>query len=114
MKKFTIALAMLMALSVGVAHAQDAAPAAGGAAAPAGAAGSGVQYKQKTVYDFDDDTVEGDLVRPDGEFVDSRRAYISRRSNTYYTTNNLIPRLCTCNLNISYNNCSICYNFINN
>ena len=41
--------------------------------APAGGADS-VQYKQKTVYDFDDDLVEGDLVRPDGEFVDTRRA----------------------------------------
>src|SRR5438045_483228 len=42
-------------------------------AAPAGG-GDTVSYKQKTVYDFDDDVVEGDLVRPDGEFVDSRRA----------------------------------------
>src|SRR5262249_51546581 len=41
-------------------------------AAPAGG-DAGVVYKQKTVYDFDDDVVEGDLVRPDGEFVDSRR-----------------------------------------
>lgn len=32
-----------------------------------------VSYKQKTVYDFDDDVVEGDLVRPDGEFVDIRK-----------------------------------------
>lgn len=30
-----------------------------------------VQYKAKTVYDFDDDNVEGDLQRPDGELVDS-------------------------------------------
>jgi hypothetical protein len=47
----------------------------GKAAPPAGAAGgdSGVIYRQKTVYDFDDDIVEGALVRPDGEFVDSRR-----------------------------------------
>ena len=45
-------------------------------AAPASAqnAGDNVQYKSKTVYDFDDDVVEGDLVRPDGEFVDSRKA----------------------------------------
>ncbi|MSP59378.1 MAG: adventurous gliding motility protein CglF [Myxococcales bacterium] len=50
-------------------------------AAPAGAqdkgaapGGDSVQYKSKTVYDFDDDVVEGDLVRPDGEFVDSRKA----------------------------------------
>jgi hypothetical protein len=34
----------------------------------------GVTYKSKTVYDFDDDVVEGDLVRPDGEFVDTRKA----------------------------------------
>src|SRR5256885_16550403 len=33
-----------------------------------------VSYKSKTVYDFDDDVVEGDLVRPDGEFVDTRKA----------------------------------------
>ncbi len=26
-------------------------------------------YKQKTVYDFDDDVVEGDLVKPDIETV---------------------------------------------
>src|SRR5437868_3191542 len=41
-------------------------------APPAG--GDGVSYKSKTVYDFDDDVVEGDLVRPDGEFVDTRKA----------------------------------------
>lgn len=40
----------------------------------AGAGGDNVTYKSKTVYDFDDDVVEGDLVRPDGEFVDSRKA----------------------------------------
>jgi hypothetical protein len=33
----------------------------------------GVSYKAKTVYDFEDDTVEGDLQRPDGELVDSMR-----------------------------------------
>ncbi len=35
--------------------------------------GGNVTYKQTTKYDFDDDVVEGDLVRPDGEFVDTRR-----------------------------------------
>ena len=46
------------------------------AAKPAPAAGGGddnVAYKAKTVYDFEDDTVEGDLQRPDGELVDSMR-----------------------------------------
>ena len=28
-------------------------------------------YKSKTVYDFEDDNVEGDLQRPDGELVNS-------------------------------------------
>ena len=41
------------------------------AAPPAKAAPAGTQYKSKTVYDFDDDVVEGDLVRPDGEMGDS-------------------------------------------
>ena len=28
-------------------------------------------YKSRTVYDFEDDNVEGDLQRPDGELVNS-------------------------------------------
>jgi hypothetical protein len=48
----------------------------GSASASASAGGGGdenVQYKAKTVYDFEDDLVEGDLQRPDGELVDSVR-----------------------------------------
>jgi hypothetical protein len=41
--------------------------------APKAAADEGTQYKGKTVYDFDDDAVEGDLQRPDGELIDSVR-----------------------------------------
>lgn len=40
------------------------------AAVPAvivGSASPSVQYKQKTTYDFEDDVVEGDLVRPSGD-----------------------------------------------
>ena len=43
----------------------QAAPAAGGGG------DDNVQYKAKTVYDFEDDMVEGDLQRPDGELVNS-------------------------------------------
>jgi hypothetical protein len=47
----------------------------GGGAAPAapGKSGdeAGTSYKAKTVYDFEDDMVEGDLQRPDGELVNS-------------------------------------------
>ncbi len=59
----------------------------------AGAPGPGgdVTYKQKTVYDFDDDVVEGDLVRPDGEFVDSRRA--AKHSSLIKIRENFIPEM---------------------
>jgi len=53
-------------------------PAEGGGAAAAPAAGGGgddanTTYKAKTVYDFEDDTVEGDLQRPDGELVSAQK-----------------------------------------
>lgn len=74
--KFITQSVLLALVAVGVAFgsassvlAQDK-PAAG--AAPAAAAGGGddnVTYKAKTVYDFEDDMVEGDLQRPDGEMV---------------------------------------------
>lgn len=69
MKKTLIASLFATAALVGMpmlalAQAQPA-PAAGG---------DNVQYRSKTTYDFDDDVVEGDLVRPDGEFIDTRKA----------------------------------------
>jgi hypothetical protein len=33
----------------------------------------GVVYKKVTEYDFEDDVVEGKFVRPEGEFINSRR-----------------------------------------
>ncbi len=44
---------------------------AGMGAAYAQEAGDNATYKSKTVYDFEDDNVEGDLQRPDGELVNS-------------------------------------------
>lgn len=35
--------------------------------------GSGVQYKKTTEYSFEDDTIEGDLTKPDGEYVEARK-----------------------------------------
>ena len=32
-----------------------------------------VQYERTTVIDFEDDTIQGDLTRPDGEYIDARR-----------------------------------------
>jgi hypothetical protein len=75
MKKLIIGIAVfglaagLMGTS-GAAFAEDKAAAAGGAAA---GGDDNVQYKAKTVYDFEDDTVEGDLQRPDGELVSSQK-----------------------------------------
>ena len=34
--------------------------------------GDGVSYKKTTEYSFDDDTIEGDLTKPDGEYVEAR------------------------------------------
>jgi hypothetical protein len=66
--KLTIALAALMLTGgTGLALAQQKPT-----AKPAGGDEGGT-YKAKTVYDFEDDTVEGDLQRPDGELVDSMR-----------------------------------------
>jgi len=40
---------------------------------PAGGDQQSTVYKKKTVYDFEDDTITGDLTRPDGEYIDARR-----------------------------------------
>ena len=32
-----------------------------------------VKYKEKTVYDFEDDTISGDLTKPDGEYLEARK-----------------------------------------
>ncbi|MBK7858588.1 MAG: adventurous gliding motility protein CglF [Archangiaceae bacterium] len=43
-----------------------------GRAAKAGGGGDNVSYKKTTEYSFDDDTIEGDLTKPDGEYVEAR------------------------------------------
>jgi hypothetical protein len=62
-----------VSLSVGSAAVVSAAEekAAAGAAAAAGGGDENTTYKAKTVYDFEDDMVEGDLQRPDGELVNA-------------------------------------------
>ena len=66
-----LAAAGLFALTVGVtAGLPAAALAQNKPAAPAAAGGEeNTTYKAKTVYDFEDDMVEGDLQRPDGELI---------------------------------------------
>lgn len=33
----------------------------------------GIIYQKKTIVSFDDDTIDGDLMMPDGEYVESRK-----------------------------------------
>ncbi len=43
------------------------------AAALAQDGGEGVIYKKKTVLSFEDDTIDGDLTRPDHGYIESRK-----------------------------------------
>jgi hypothetical protein len=60
-----LALGFLAAAPAAFAADEKAPPAAGGGD------DSNTTYKAKTVYDFEDDMVEGDLARPDGELVNA-------------------------------------------
>ncbi len=83
MKNLIIRLALFGAVAAftlagasGRALAAEPAAEGGGAAAAAPAGGgddANTTYKAKTVYDFEDDTVEGDLQRPDGELVSAQK-----------------------------------------
>jgi len=74
MKKFVI-LAMFGLMALG--------------AAPAAAQDSGAE--EATTYDFDDDLVTGDLVRPDGELLQVRRG--GQRSSLIRIRENFVPEL---------------------
>ncbi|MEZ4464563.1 MAG: hypothetical protein R3F43_08670 [bacterium] len=51
----------------------------------------GVVYKKKTEYDFEDDLVEGSFVRPEGEYLDSRRG--GRYSSLIRIRENFVPEM---------------------
>jgi hypothetical protein len=42
-------------------------------AKPAGGGEGNVRYNKTTTIDFEDDTIEGDLTKPDGEYVEARK-----------------------------------------
>jgi hypothetical protein len=73
--KFRIVFALLgsIGISLGASGTVGAAEEKAAAAAGTGAASGdeNTTYKAKTVYDFEDDMVEGDLQRPDGELVNA-------------------------------------------
>ncbi len=70
-------VALVFALGVGAAYAQK--------------GGGDVVYKKQTKYDFDDDVVEGDLVRPDDMFVESRDK--ARYGSLITIRENFIPEM---------------------
>ena len=65
----------------------------GGVAVATAQTGGGpqVKYKKKTIYDFEDDLVEGELQRPDGEFIDTRRK--ARHSSLIKIREDFIPEM---------------------
>ena len=78
MKKLIIGFAIFGSIAFVGAAGRALAAEAGAAAARGGRRGGGgddanTTYKAKTVYDFEDDTVEGDLQRPDGELVSAQK-----------------------------------------
>ncbi len=81
MKKFAAVAMFAAALISGGAQAQDdeSKPAGGG-----GAAGA-------TTYDFEDDLVTGDLVRPDGELLSVRRR--GNRASLIQIREHFIPEM---------------------
>ena len=48
-------------------------------------------YKKTTEYDFEDDVVEGSFVRPEGEYIDSRRG--SRQNSLIKIRENFVPEM---------------------
>lgn len=51
----------------------------------------GVIYKKKTVVSFDDDTIDGDLTRPDHGYIESRKRV--RHSNLIKIRNNFREKI---------------------
>lgn len=86
-KPMALIAALMLTGGTGTAFAQKAAKPA--AAAPAG--DENTTYKAKTVYDFEDDMVEGDLQRPDGELVDSVKK--SKHSSLIEIRKDFIPEM---------------------
>jgi hypothetical protein len=61
-------LVVCMVLAAGPVLAQDDGKAGGG-----GGGEGNVRYNKTTTIDFEDDTIEGDLTKPDGEYVEARK-----------------------------------------
>jgi len=80
---------ILLSLSVGMAL--PLAPSFASAQDTAGTAGSGGGGGDATTYDFEDDVVSGDLVRPDGEMLNVRRR--GQRASLIRIREHFIPEM---------------------
>jgi hypothetical protein len=85
MRKIVLALGILGAVLMvsTTASAQDQPAGGGGAAATGGG--------QTTTYNFDDDIVQGDLVRPDGEMALARRR--GRQTSLIRVREHFVPEM---------------------
>lgn len=52
---------------------------------------TGEIYKKKTVYDFEDDVVEGTLVKPEGDYLQSRQR--GKQSSLIKIRDNFVPEM---------------------
>lgn len=52
---------------------------------------TGAVYKKKTVYDFEDDVVEGSLVKPEGDYLQSRQR--GKQSSLIKIRDNFVPEM---------------------
>jgi hypothetical protein len=69
-------------LTAGAALAQDTPPAGGN---------TKIEYKKKTSYDFEDDVVEGELVKPEGDFIGARKK--SKHSSLIKIREDFVPEM---------------------
>jgi hypothetical protein len=72
LKRILMASFLTLALA-GAASAQKAGAPAKGAPKAGGANGNNSGYQKVKTYDFSGDTIDGELVKPDGEFLDTRK-----------------------------------------
>lgn len=77
--------------STSSAAAAPAASAASGASTSAAAPAEGAKPARETTYDFEDDLVTGDLVRPDGELLNVRRR--GQRSSLIRIREHFVPEM---------------------
>ena len=86
MQRLIIGFALIALVGASRSAFADDKAAAGGAAADKGGGDDNVQYKAKTVYDFEDDTVEGDLSVPTVSSSAPRRRRSTRASSRFART----------------------------